>query len=209
MMVTTTLFALSVKKYLEYIMNMCSIFVHFRYREKMAFPWAEMIDIVEKLFFDTDYSVTDAFQELRHWCNAENFVLVHSNMTLCFPSMNYLPKPLCKIVWFEYVKRDLEISIIRIYLDNTYGLASIGCPDTAFINKFSGSQLLLTFLQNTQKSFIYSLECENLLNRFNDYFDEDCRDGHESDCDSDLDYFSPYVIQYLDEDFVNIYRKLT
>ena len=175
----------------------------------MEFPHPEMMEIVDKLLFNTAYSVTDAFEELRQWCNAKNFDLVHSKMTLCFPSMNYLPKPLCKIVWFEYVKRGCETSIIKILLDNTYGLGCIGCPDTVFINKFRGSQLLLTFLQSTQKNFIYSLECENLLYRFNEYFEQDCHDGHASDCDSDLDDFSPYEIQYLDEEFVNIYWQMT
>ena len=126
---STTLFALSVKKYLEFILNMCSVWVHFCYREKMAFPITESIEMIENLFFNIDYSVTDAFQELEHWCTNENFSLVHSNMKLCFPSMNYLPKPLCKIIWFEYVKREFEIHFIQTFLSNTYGVACIGYLD--------------------------------------------------------------------------------
>ena len=205
MMVAPTLFSLSVKKYLESILKMCSIFVLFHYREEIAFPTVKSIEMIEKLYFNMEYSVNDAFQELKNWCTEEKYCLLHLKTTFCFPSMNNLPKPLCKIVWFEYVKREFEIHFIQTFTTNTYGLASIEHLDTDFLKKFHGSPKLLSFLQCIQNEIIFYWECENLRNRFYDYFNQDYHDEHNIDSDSDLDDYHPYEIEYVDEENVDIY----
>ena len=209
-----TLFSISVKKYLHAILKCCCRWMLWAKSDKFCLSTPQTKDICDELFFNADYSMNEAFLEIESFCSEENFNEVHSTLCVCFQSMNYLPRSLAKIVWLEYVKRDFEIYFIQSFLTNELGYACIENLNNLFLSKFTPSPKILSVLQFTRNELLFMRECFEMQCRFWDYFENDSKDGPESDSDSEFDESTPLLVGYgnfpdtdSDEDFGHVVRQ--